>query len=263
LKIAGLVSLEILDLSDNKITEIEDGAFETNKQLFKIDLHFNSLKVINPELFTPTKVGYLNLAANNNMKFLAQKYLATKELITLELWGTGFKEITAKMLTNLPKLVQLDLSENEITKIELGAFDANTGLTELLLNDNFLTIFDPELIAHISNLEMFCLDDNKFIQNNLNERLQKLYVERNYRRNCNGYVKFESLDLSLQLEPKNSTRTIGVICLTIFVIISTVITLVGLIWRKFRRSEKTRRLRLTEIKYAETNYVTWNRINEI
>jgi Leucine-rich repeat (LRR) protein len=262
LKIAGLESIQILDLSDNKITEIGDGAFETNKQLFKIDLSINSLKVINPELFTPTIVKILKLDDNKNMKFLAQKYLATKELVTLELKGIGFTEITAKMLTNLPKLQQLDLSENEITAIELGAFDANTGLTELLLNDNSLTKFDPQLIAQLSNLTVFCLDDNKFIRNNLNHRLQKLYIERNYRSNCNGNMKqkFESLDLSPQLEPKNSTEetslklkenlgisyTIGVICLAIFIIISTVFTLVVLIWRKFGRFENTRGFISTE-----------------
>jgi Leucine-rich repeat (LRR) protein len=244
LKIAGLESIQILDLSDNKITEIGDGAFETNKQLFKIDLSINRLKVINPELFAPTIVKTLKFDDNKNMKFSAQKYLTTKELTTLKLKGIGLTEITAKMLTKLPKLEHLDLSANEITIIEPRAFDANTGLTELLLNDNSLTKFDPQLIALLSNLTVFCLDDNKFIRNNLNHRLQKLYVERNYS-NCteNSKQRFESLDLA-PLEPaKNSSEEaerndpgisdlfIGSY-LTLIVIIQTV-ALVVLIWYLF------------------------------
>jgi Leucine-rich repeat (LRR) protein len=197
-----------LDLSYNKLSTIDNDAFATNRNLVKINFGSNSLQVLNPEIFTPTKVSHLNLYSNIGMVFEARKYLATKELTTLGLKGAGFKEITAKMLSNLPNLDELDMSENSIGIIEPGAFETNNKLTELRLNDNNLKVFDPKLIEKLKNLIVLCVDRNNFTRDSRNVRLQKLFIERKYRNTCFSVVddkqRFENLPLMPW--PKNNTE---------------------------------------------------------
>ncbi|XP_067206945.1 carboxypeptidase N subunit 2-like [Linepithema humile] len=110
-----------------------------------------------------------------------------KELKSLTLWNTYIKHLAAKFLYFTPKLIELELSDNNLRRIESITFDKMTNLTHLDLRKNYLTefpagIFDklvalrhldvsinnlsnlPEnIFAKLKNLNYLSLKKNNFI----------------------------------------------------------------------------------------------------
>ncbi|KAJ8038020.1 Leucine-rich repeat-containing G-protein coupled receptor 4 [Holothuria leucospilota] len=123
----GLVSIptlsgpvKILDISDNKITQLTNQTFVMLPFLEHLDLSNNRLGEINDGTFG--------------------KY------------SRGTRRSLIKFL---------DLSENELSKIENNAFKMLSSLSELYLNDNLLTDMTKNVLGHLRSLEILWLSKNK------------------------------------------------------------------------------------------------------
>lgn len=87
-------------------------------------------------------------------------------------------------LNNLKKLIVLDLSENLINEIEVGAFDDLISLEKLSLSDNQIVTLDPVLFLRLETLKHLSLRSNKIfdLDENLlknNKNLRTIWLENN------------------------------------------------------------------------------------
>ena len=155
-----LKCLVSLDLFANKIHSINNGAFDDLGNLERLNLGMNRLKYIESMAFT-----YLN-----NLKDLL---LRLNELSTIH-WKFEY----------LKCLISLDLKNNQIHNINIGAFDGLSQLTTLKLANNQLDFIKTKVFITLSKLNDLDLSYNRI--KTLSdaafaglEHLEKLDISRN------------------------------------------------------------------------------------
>ncbi len=124
-----MLSLETLDLSENKIERITSDMFYGLINIKKLILKKNCLEYIEQGLF------------DLNMSRLIELNLSSNNLISIE------KDIFAE----LPNLKFLSLGNNQIETIEANSFDRLTSLDTLLLNGNRLNNLSNEIFKGLEN----------------------------------------------------------------------------------------------------------------
>nr|WP_321409581.1 COR domain-containing protein [uncultured Carboxylicivirga sp.] len=130
-----LENLKNLNLSDNRIEEISGHYFCNLMNLEKIDLSYNSIRVINPAEINFSKCTDLYLNGNKLEKFPA-------------------------VISHVNSLIRLNLSENKINFLKDDAFVNLVHLEELDLSFNELT-FLPTSIGQLKKLKKLNLSGNK------------------------------------------------------------------------------------------------------
>lgn len=137
--LSSMRSIEMIYLSDNMITELNDRSFMNFPNLTLIDLSNNKIAVIKPHAFI-------------NVMSIRQLYLAHNRLVsyTGETFNTG------------TGLEILDLTDNRLTYISPTSFRIHPRLAHLKLADNRLTFFPAtELITGLQYLNNLDLSGNK------------------------------------------------------------------------------------------------------
>lgn len=128
-----LNSLEILDLSWNKLTDIED--------LFTFELQ-------------PSKLRKLSLA-RNHIRYLSQEAFAElTSLVELDLSYNFISDLTMEPFANLTSLEVLKLTNNSIINLN-GAVNNLQTLKHLYLRGNQIENIDTESLKIIKHLETF------------------------------------------------------------------------------------------------------------
>ncbi|CAO2581515.1 DCN [Lemmus lemmus] len=146
----------LLDLQNNKITEIKDGDFKSLKNLHTLILVNNKINKISSGAFTP-------------LVKLERLYLSKNQL----------KELPDKM----PKTLQeLRAHENEITKVRKSVFNGLANLSSIHLQYNQLK--EDAVSASLRGLKSLMYLDLSFnqiakIPNGLPASLQTLYLDNN------------------------------------------------------------------------------------
>lgn len=171
----------LLDLQNNKITEIKDNDFKTLKNLHALILVNNKIKSIGPNAFASlTKLERLYLSKNNlkelpvNMPKTIQELRVHENMIT---------KVKRSVLDGLNHMIVIELGTNPIDSagIEKGAFqgmkklsylriaDTNitnipkglpNSLTELHLDGNQIAKIDSESLNGLNNLAKLGLSYN-------------------------------------------------------------------------------------------------------
>ncbi|XP_004066152.1 vasorin [Oryzias latipes] len=154
----GLVELELLDLSQNELAEIPDGAFEMLSKLKNLDLSSNQITHISKDSFSGlVQLERLYLYANNIQSIHLDAFENLEMLLELKLQGNS---LTSLPHMDFPRLLLLDLSNNNIPS--LGPSDLQTPHLEALkLGSLGLTTLDEELIASLRNLHELDLSLNR------------------------------------------------------------------------------------------------------
>lgn len=193
--LASLVNLKELYLAYNQIETIEKGAFLTLINLKVLDLSFNKLKKLSR---LSSQVNLEKLILNHNLiEHTTHLHITSNKLNKLKILNLNnnqLKYIENYTFGHLKNLLDLDLSYNQIEKIDVDAFHiSNTslygpGLLEKIdLSNNALTQLKNNLFNYLTNLRFLKLNNNKLTN------LSKLLF--------NGTYYLISLDLSLnQLE---------------------------------------------------------------
>lgn len=166
-----LPELTTLDLSNNKITAIEENSFEKNMKLKSLDLSNNKLMNLPENLSKSLEI----LKLNENLSFdlpRSKIFILGQSLLKFECNKCGITIISKESFKKLPKLKEIILSGNNISDIENGSWDSNSKLNYLNLENNLLTTFNFGTITSIKSL---CLDSNDFESSLENNQLKVKY----------------------------------------------------------------------------------------
>ncbi|XP_074652811.1 uncharacterized protein LOC141907137 [Tubulanus polymorphus] len=136
-----LEKLEVLDLSHNSIDYLDELTFGAMKNLWKINLSFNNLRILENHIFPATLLS----------------------LSWLDLSHNGMTEILPYAFGELPKFRSLDLSHNQLqmNKQDSKIFRGLGALESLSLQNN--SMHDGSISSvfrYLSNLRSLHLDDN-------------------------------------------------------------------------------------------------------
>ncbi|KAG7222540.1 hypothetical protein INR49_031655, partial [Caranx melampygus] len=157
----GLVELEMLDLSQNELAEIPDGAFEMLSKLKNLDLSSNQITHISKDSFSGlVQLERLYLHANRIQSIHYEAFDGLEMLLELKLQGN---QLTSLPTLHFPRLLLLDLSNNNIPN--LGASDLQTPHLEALKVASLgLTSVEEALIASLGNLHELDISLNQLTE---------------------------------------------------------------------------------------------------
>lgn len=186
-----LYFLQILDMRNNSIGYIDDNTFLPLYNLHTLNLAENRLHTINNELFNGLFV-LSKLTLNNNLINIIEKsaFKNCSDLKELDLSTNQLQEIP-NAIQNLSMLRTLDLGENQISDITVGAFRNLNQLTGLRLIDNQIGNITKEMFIDLPRLSVLNLAKNRIqlIERGSfegNNELEALRLDRNFISDING-----------------------------------------------------------------------------
>ncbi|XP_072383143.1 uncharacterized protein [Diabrotica undecimpunctata] len=182
-------NLQILDLSFNNLTVLEDYQFRNYTNLVKVNISFNiiddlprdvfkshtstevlclnhnNLKAIPFQVFSPLEgLRELDLSHNKLVTFLDHFFKFNKYIEVLLLNNNNLTKITSNSLADLTDLKRLDLSTNSLQFIAKGLFDSLSNLQYLNLAHNPLMNMASGTFRGLRNLRILDLSHNKLSQ---------------------------------------------------------------------------------------------------
>ncbi|XP_038121613.1 leucine-rich repeat-containing protein 15 [Culex quinquefasciatus] len=155
-----LPKIERINLTNNRITDIEKLAFRENSELQLIDLKQNMLERLPNELIEGLrKLEQLDLSFNQKLNVHGdQPFLYSSTLKELKCEGCGFTVIYEQTFAKLPNLRELILRGNVIVSVQSNAFQPMNNLEKLWLQNNQLVSVYAELLD--KNQLQLCLNNN-------------------------------------------------------------------------------------------------------
>lgn len=154
----GLDNLEMLDLSQNKLTELPERVFEPLTSLRNLDLSSNQITHISEECFQGLALlERLYLYSNVIETIHPAAFNGLEHLLELKLQGNQLRSLPA---LSMPQLLLLDLRFNVLPT--LGPSDLQTpNLESLKLGGVGLTSLNRELIGGLKNLHELDISGNQ------------------------------------------------------------------------------------------------------
>uniref|UniRef100_A0A2M4CGW3 Uncharacterized protein n=1 Tax=Anopheles darlingi TaxID=43151 RepID=A0A2M4CGW3_ANODA len=126
-----------LFLSENSIETISLNAFAGLARLKTLDLSHNRLEQLDGQLFERNgQLVELNLAHNNFMTLSNRPFLTSSSIRMLDLSGCRIPQIFDVTFSELPNLRQLDLSKNVMISLSAVPFAMLRNLNSIELTDN-------------------------------------------------------------------------------------------------------------------------------
>uniref|UniRef100_A0A8D0L252 Decorin n=1 Tax=Sphenodon punctatus TaxID=8508 RepID=A0A8D0L252_SPHPU len=171
----------LLDLQNNKITEIKDGDFKNMKDLHALILVNNKISKISPGAFAPLRKLERLYLSKNNLKELPENM--PKTLQELRAHENEITKLRKAVFNGLNNMIVVELGTNPLKSsgVENGAFqgmkrlsyirisDTNinsipkglpTSLTELHLDGNKIAKIDADSLTGLTNLAKLGLSFN-------------------------------------------------------------------------------------------------------
>lgn len=162
--LSSLRSLSVLKVQDNVIGSVDDNALTGLTSLRILNMSSNRLVALPPELFSKTRELRQLILSNNSLTVLAPGLLdSLEELQELDLSNNGLTSLWVKRDTfsRLTRLVVLDLSFNALTKIDASIFKGLSSLQILKLEHNTIDTLVDGCFATLINLHSLTLSHNK------------------------------------------------------------------------------------------------------
>ncbi|XP_063632622.1 leucine-rich repeat neuronal protein 3-like [Cydia splendana] len=163
--------IEELNLSNNKIENIENASFRDLQEMRVLDLSYNRLtSKLSPHAFEG--------------KFSAEEYEPLSSMRTLNLAYNQFHSLNQDLFEHLPELTSLDLTGNPLTTIDhvtLIAISSLPMLKDLRLRSCQLTEIPDKFLHTPRYLEYLDLSDNKLtmVPQELEETKNLVYLNLN------------------------------------------------------------------------------------
>ncbi|XP_014280647.1 podocan isoform X4 [Halyomorpha halys] len=221
-------NLEILNLSSNFLTKLEDHSFNLTN-LLQLDLNNNEISSLSQKCFSglsrlqvlnislnriqtvsPSTFQYLNglfhLVVSENKELSSQDFgllLATRRLKSVYASKTNQNKIPSSLTRSVRYLV---LSFNNISQIECGDLDSYPLLNSLNLANNMISYIEDDALGRLELLTSINLDHNHLetVPHTLPNNLKYLFLQNNKIKSINnndftGLQQLVQLDLSFNL----------------------------------------------------------------
>ncbi len=157
--------LSVLDLSANRINLLGDLALRELSELRELDLSDNRLAALPPSLFSVEKPALERLhLQNNSLTLLPPKIfsgLSGLAVLNLSMNAIASDLISAQTFAGLENLLALDLSHNRLTRLDEDALSQLPALKILRLQHNGIKTLAPSALVLQSSLQMLSLSSNK------------------------------------------------------------------------------------------------------
>lgn len=187
--------LEVLDLSNNRISEINRNWFSSISQSLEVlDFLNNSIIHVLDETFSAlSNLKALTLSINQ-ISMNENPFEGLTSLEQLGLGRNGISELNPSWFSSIPQLQELFLCGNKITELQDGVLNSFQNLTLLRVNENLLTAvkaealgntaaslknlqfknnqitsFDPQILDNAVNLQFLMLEGNVCINQNFED----------------------------------------------------------------------------------------------
>ncbi|XP_060842206.1 slit homolog 2 protein [Rhopalosiphum padi] len=172
----GLSKLIRLDLSENRISSLEEGILKGCIHLEELKLDGNRLAFIpSISLNGPEALRSLSLKNNRIDSIQQGSFLSQKSLIKIDLSSNRVNNIEIGAFEGLSVLKQLLLSENRLSKFNSDIFYGAEKLEKLDISNNFIVEFPSIALKKFDNLKILNLSSN-LIQKLENSQLTSLEV---------------------------------------------------------------------------------------
>ena len=162
--LAGLTSLDTLDLDGNPLGGLPPGIFDDMRSLTRLILSNNRLSGLPPGVFDElSALQVLNLDGNqlSGLPAGVVNRLSALEELRLEGNNLGASGLPADVFAGLTALRRLDLSSNQLSGLPPGVFDGLPALEELRLGGNSLAELPARLFAGLPALQILDLRANR------------------------------------------------------------------------------------------------------
>ncbi|KAK9399767.1 decorin [Crotalus adamanteus] len=148
----------LLDLQNNKISEIKDGDFKNLKSLHALILVNNKISKISPGAFSPLKKLERLYLSKNNLKELPENM--PKSLQELRAHENDIVKLKKSAFTGLNNVIVIELGTNPLKSsgVENGAFQGMKKLSYIRISDTNITSIPKGLPVSLTELH---LDGNK------------------------------------------------------------------------------------------------------
>lgn len=164
----GLVSLRKLDVSYNLLTTLDNktnGLLDDCLSLEEIDISHNRFSFITKKTFPsnqyiPYRLRKINLSYNSMAIVTPDLKFGTKTVTDLDLSHNNIKDIRKGVLGNLTSLLRLDMSFNELVKLESDVFNMQENFSELILHNNRIWNVSYDSLLKLNNLTLLDLRGN-------------------------------------------------------------------------------------------------------
>jgi Leucine-rich repeat (LRR) protein len=139
-------------------------------------INYIGFKIASPK---DLSVKGFSIKSNVDVQFLPENLSKSfPNLIGVEVWNCSVRFVSLSHLRGLTSLNLLDLSFNNIEKIDNGAFDDNSKLTKLILSYNQIKHLSEKLFNSLHDLTTLHLSHNKihFIDSKTFKNLKNIHI---------------------------------------------------------------------------------------
>ncbi|XP_012155741.1 protein artichoke [Ceratitis capitata] len=159
-----LAELRNFNLQGNKLESITDNLFSNNSRLEQLDLSRNMIRTIAPSAFESQRsLEYLDLSSNA----LSDISVSLSNLVNLHDIDLSYNQITrvqADVVSSWRNVVEIRLANNLIVELKHGTFRNLPKLQYLDLSSNEISTVEPGALKHLPDLQEFVLADNKLVE---------------------------------------------------------------------------------------------------
>lgn len=171
--------MEILNLSGNEITTIDDHCLRDYKDLIKLSFARNSIHTIDFFAFeTLEKLNYLDLS-DNRLEVIDNRILETNQkLMFLDLSKNKFMFVDDKPLIISETLEFLSLRNSHLSHVYESFFSELPNLSDLDVSNNLLITLMTGAFEPLENLQFINLEYNRFTCDSRIENCLQMFKQR-------------------------------------------------------------------------------------
>lgn len=153
--------LKLLNLSQNMLHDLPENIFEGLEKLEELSLSYNEFHVIPFQVLAPLKLlKFLDLSYNTIALIPNDFFLQNKLMISLFLQGNHLTALSSQSFAGMNNLTVLDLSNNTLCNLPRNLFGGLRNLQYLNLGNNLLEELSSNSFYGLNKLVWLNLSDN-------------------------------------------------------------------------------------------------------
>ncbi|KAH8379889.1 hypothetical protein KR009_007825, partial [Drosophila setifemur] len=159
-----LAELRNLNLQSNKLESVTDNLFSNNSRLEQLDLSRNLIRSISPTAFDSQRsLEYLDLSGNALLD-ISVGLGNLHNLRDIDLSYNQISRVQTDVIGGWRNVVEIRLSNNLIVELQQGTFRNLPKLQYLDLSSNEIRNVEPGALKGLDELQEFVLADNKLVE---------------------------------------------------------------------------------------------------